>query len=276
MKSEPLIIDVARYGPWALIAGASEGVGAEFARLLAEAGINLVLVARRPAPLEALAEMLRPTGVQVRTVSVDLTEATALGVISKQTDDLDIGLLILNAGSNTYRSEFVESDPIGVQTILDLNIISTLNLCRHYGKHLKDRGRGAIILVGSLAGYLGHANIGIYAAAKAFVRIFAEGLWLELEPFGVRVIELVLGLTRTPAMERAGLRFDLPGVRVSEPADVAREGLLHLADGPVWVAGGNDATVRHRSGSNRAELIRGNQQTSRTMLGAENASSPGE
>lgn len=218
------MIDKSVYGPWAVVAGGSEGVGASFAHRLADAGINLVLVARKPGPLRQTADEVRAKGVEVRTLELDLLDPGALASIRKATDDVEVGLLIFNAGANSYGHEFVSSDLDRVQGVIDLNITAQLALSHHFGASMKERGRGGIMLVGSLSGYLGQAQISIYSAAKAFSRVFAEGLWLELEPYGVHVLELVLGVTRTPAMERAGLRMDLPGLRVAEPDDVAEEG----------------------------------------------------
>lgn len=260
------MIDASTYGPWAVIAGGSEGVGASFARQLADAGLNLVLIARKPGPLEETAEQVRGRGVQVRTLSLDLLAPDAVATVVRETRDLDVGLLIFNAGANSYGSEFVHSDMDRVQGVIDLNITAQLGLCRHFGEQLKRRGRGGIVLLGSLAGYLGHEHIGIYAASKAFGRIFAEGLWLELKEHGVHVLELVLGVTRTPAMERAGLRMDLPGMNVAEPDDVAREGLEHIADGPVRVAGGNEETARQRGGEPRDHLVESNAKTLRKVI----------
>ncbi|WP_327349176.1 SDR family NAD(P)-dependent oxidoreductase [Streptomyces sp. NBC_01321] len=260
------MIDKSVYGPWAVVAGGSEGVGASFAHRLADAGINLVLVARKPGPLRQTADEVRAKGVEVRTLELDLLDPGALASIRKATDDVEVGLLIFNAGANSYGHEFVSSDLDRVQGVIDLNITAQLALSHHFGASMKERGRGGIMLVGSLSGYLGQAQISIYSAAKAFSRVFAEGLWLELEPYGVHVLELVLGVTRTPAMERAGLRMDLPGLRVAEPDDVAEEGLAHLADGPVWVAGGNQTAAEKRSGFPRAGLVRGAHEASRRLL----------
>jgi short-subunit dehydrogenase len=256
------------YGPWAVIAGGSEGVGASFAMQLAEAGINLVLVARKAEPLEATAEQARARGAEVRTLAADLLEPATFTALAELTEDLDVGLLIFNAGANSYGAEFVEGDLDRFRAVIDLNITAQLQLAHHYGARLKRRGRGGIILLGSLAGFLGHEQISIYSAVKAFDRIFAEGLWLELKPHGVHVLELVLGVTRTPAMERAGLRMDIPGLNVAEPDDVAREGLERIADGPVWIAGGEgNAQIAHsRSGSDRARLVQGNADAMRRML----------
>ncbi|GAB3488520.1 SDR family NAD(P)-dependent oxidoreductase [Nocardiopsis coralliicola] len=262
----PGSVDRAHYGPWAVVAGGSEGVGAAFARLLADAGIGVVLIARKPGPLHEVAEELRARGGSVRTLELDLLADDALAQIRAATDDLDVGLLIFNAGANTYGHEFVSGDMDRVRGVVDLTITAQLALTRHFGALLKERGKGGILLVGSLAGYLGQAQISVYSAAKAFSRVFAEGLWLELREHGVDVCELVLGVTRTPAMERAGLDFDAPGVSAADPADVAREGLEHLADGPVWVAAGNGPAAEKRSGPDRAALALRAHEASQRLL----------
>jgi short-subunit dehydrogenase len=249
------VIDSAQYGPWAVIAGGSEGVGASFAHQLADAGIDLVLIARTPGPLAETAEQVRAKGVQVRTLELDLLDPAALKAVRSVTDDVEVGLLVFNAGANSYGHEFVTGDLDQVQNVIDLNITAQLALTHHFGALMKDRGRGGILLVGSLAGYLGTAHTSIYSAAKAFGRVFAEGLWLELREHGVHVLELVLGVTRTPAMKRAGLDFSIPGLNVAEPDDVAREGLANLPHGPVWIAADNEALAARRSGPDRAALL---------------------
>ena len=258
--------DVTRYGPWAVVLGGSEGVGASFAHQLAADGFNLVLVARKPEALEATATQVRETGVEVRTVSLDLAAASSVAALIEATADLEVGLLICNAGANSYGRRFLDGELAGFHGVIDLNVTTPLALTHHFGRLMRERGRGGIVFVGSLAGYLGSARESIYGAAKAFGRIFAEGLWLELREDGVDVLELVLGVTRTPAMERAGLNFDLPGLNVGEPDDVAREGLAHLADGPVWIAGGNDKIVEIRSRTDRAKLALASQEAMRRLM----------
>jgi len=226
-----------------------------------------VLIARKSGPLEETANKVRAHGVQVRTLSLDLLLPDAVAQIRQVTDDLEIGLLIFNAGANSYGHEFVTSELDKVQGVIDLNITRQLELAQHFGAKMKERGRGGIMLLGSLAGYMGAEQQSIYGAAKAFSRVFAEGLWLELKPFGVHVVELVLGVTRTPAMERAGLRFDIPGLNVAEAEDVAREGLEHLADGPVWIAGGNYKAVQQRSGFPRDVMVQAAADGMRKLLG---------
>ena len=239
------------YGPWALITGGSEGVGAAFARQLAGQGISSVLVARKPEALAQTADEVRSLGVDVRTVQADLTKG--VGDVLAATDDLDLGLLVLNAGANSYGHDYVDGDLEQHRGVVDLNVTASMTLLHAVGGRLKARGRGGIIVVGSMAGYVGQERISVYAAAKAFQRILTEGLWLELKPHGVDVLHLVLGLTRTPAMERAGLRLD----GAADPEDVAREGLEQLQHGPVHHVRGHQRVAEHLSRQPRDEVVTG-------------------
>lgn len=261
------VTDLSNYGPWAVIAGGSEGVGAEFARRLAAAGINLVLVARKPEPLEHTAEDCRSHGVEVRTLAADLTDAAAVGRVIEATAELTVGLLIYNAGANTCSEEFLDGALSDFASVLDLNITTMMRLVQHYGHGMRERRRGGILMVGSMAGYLGSARHTVYGGVKAFGRIFAEGLWLELREHNVDVLELVLGVTRTPAMQRVGLNFDVPGMKVAEPADVAREGLEQLPHGPVHIAGGNAADVERRNNPDRAKVVLGTHRFMQQLIG---------
>lgn len=265
---------LAKYGPWAVIAGGSEGVGAEFARLLADAGLNLVLIARKPAQLEETADLCRGRGVEVRMLAVDLVEPGAVGSIADATADVEVGLLIYNAGANTCSEHFLDGSLADFQRVIDLNIGTMMALVQHFGRPMRERRRGGILMVGSMAGYLGSMRHTVYGGVKAFGRIFSEGLWLELREFDVDVLELVLGVTRTPAMERVGLNFDVPGLRVAEPADVAREGLEQLPNGPVFVAGGNGEDVARRSHPDRAKVVLGTHRVMQKLLGSVRDSPP--
>lgn len=258
--------DPTRHGPWAVIAGGSEGVGAAFAHQLAADGIHLVLVARKPGPLEETAAAVRARGVEVRTVAADLTDPAAIAAVTAATEDVEVGLLVFNAGANSYGRRFTDGELPGFQGVIDLNVTAMLALTHHYARPMKERGRGGILLVGSLAGYVGTSTEGIYGGVKAFGRIFAEGLWAELREHGVDVLELVLGVTRTPAMERAGLNFDVPGMHVSEPDEVAREGLAALPNGPVHVVSGNEKLVAMRSTEDRARLVAGTEKVMRALV----------
>ncbi|WP_255799520.1 SDR family NAD(P)-dependent oxidoreductase [Mycobacteroides abscessus] len=243
------------YGPWAVIAGGSEGVGSEFARMLAEDGFNLVLIARKPGPLEDTAQRCRDLGVQARAIAADLLDAGSVGQIAAATQDLEVGLLIYNAGASTCNEPFLQAELTDFRKVIDLNVTRMMELVQLFGRPMATRRRGGILLVGSLSGYMGADRHSVYAGAKAFSRMFAESLWLELREHNVDVLELVLGVTRTPAMERIGLNFDAPGILVNTPTEVAREGLDNLANGPVLVAGGNAERAVANNAPDRARVV---------------------
>ncbi len=251
-----------------MVAGGSEGVGAEFARQLATAGINLVLIARKPGPLDETADSCRALGIEVRTLAVDLVSADAVRQITDATSDIEVGLLIYNAGANTCSEPFLDGALSDFSRVIDLNIATMLALVQHFGRPMRERRRGGILMVGSMAGYLGSVRHTVYGGVKAFGRVFAESLWLELREYDVDVLELVLGVTRTPAMERVGLNFDVPGMRVAEPADVAREGLEQLPHGPVHIAGGNGDDVARRNDPDRAKVVLGTHKFMQKLMGS--------
>lgn len=249
------MMDLDKYGPWALIIGGSEGVGAAFARLLAADGFKLVLVARKLAPLEELAGALREQGAEVRTLSVDLSQGDALEQVRAATDDIDVGLLVYNAGANDTRGLFVELPEAVTQSVIAINVLGQANFARHYGARMAARGRGGIILCGSLSSYLGSPTLAAYTASKAFSRIFSEALWAECAPLGVDVLHLNIGFTATPAMARLGMPVDL----AEPPETVAREGLENIANGPVWI-------VSTPGNVERARLISGIDDRAGTVL----------
>jgi uncharacterized protein len=229
------MISAAQYGPWAVITGGSEGVGAAFAQQLARAGINLLLVARRPGPLEEIATSIRAeTGVQVRILPLDLSAPDMLARISTAASDIEIGLVICNAGSVYTGGPFMAAALDDVVKTVRQNTLGQAMLCHHFGKMMVPRRRGGIVLIGSLAGNAGGATMVLYSANKAFSQSFAEGLWAELKPLGVDVVYVVLGATDTPERARQGLQ-DSPDLIIDDPNDVARDTLADIANGPVLV-----------------------------------------
>jgi short-subunit dehydrogenase len=232
-------------------------VGEAFARQLAAEGVHLVLLARTAASLEAVAESLRAEhpSINVVTATIDLAAPEAAQQVRDVVAGREVGLLVLNAGANTLTGSFLDQDPDDVARAMRLSVHLPLQLVHQFVPAMVDRGHGGVLMVGSLAGYLGQPGLAVYSANKAWQRCFCESLWLELQPHGVDVLHLVLGVTRTPAMERAGLAFDMPGLVVADPADVARQGLGDLPNGPVSVVAGNEPIVASRSGTDRARLI---------------------
>lgn len=233
-------MDLKKYGPWALIAGASDGIGEAFARQLAEQGFNLLLLARRAEPLGALAaDLVEEHGVLVQGVTIDLTTEGLLDNLRQLTDELEIGLLIYNAGAVHGASHFHDQSLDHTLGLIALNCTGPATLCHHYGGRMRERGRGGIILLSSMAALSGGSYTAAYNATKSFDLILAESLWHELAPRGVDAMCLMAGATLTPSMLSSKDSFaEYPNVM--DPADVAREGLQHLGQGPVWVAGSHN------------------------------------
>jgi short-subunit dehydrogenase len=228
----------ARYGPWALIAGGSVGLGGEFARQLAARGLNLILVARRTEPLEECAKGLRAEyPVEVRTVALDLGSPDLLPALSGALAGIDIGLLVYNAAVSPV-GRFLEQALAEKLHALDVNCRAPIVLAHELGRAMAARRRGGIILVSSLAGLQGSALIATYAATKAYDLVLGEGLWDELREDGVDVLAFCAGATRTPNYEasrqRRTSRF-APAVMEAEP--VVSEALAALGKQPSGIAG---------------------------------------
>lgn len=224
-----------RYGSWALIAGASEGTGAAFARKIAAQGVNCVLVARREEPLLALAEKIRTESrVECITACIDLAAADASDQIISVTGEREVGLFIANAGADTNGSGFLDTDIGKWIDLLNLNVVNTMKCCHHFGRLMRERNRGGIILIGSGVSYGGMKGLATYAGSKSFVLSFGESLWSELRPYGVHVLNLMLGRTDTPAFRAALESKGLPiPSGLAAPETVAEVGLHRLPEGPV-------------------------------------------
>ncbi|MEO3760288.1 SDR family NAD(P)-dependent oxidoreductase [Mycobacterium sp. B14F4] len=233
---------VARYGPWAVIAGASEGIGAALADQLAARGLDLVLIARNGPLLEQVAEKARDRhGAQARAVVQDLTADDAVAKIATATDDLDVGLLVYNAGASDRTAEFLDNELDYSVKQVALDCIGPMALTRHFGPAMCGRGRGGIVIVASLACLAGSATLAVYSAVKAFQHTFAEGLWAELRPHGVDVCCTPLGMTYTPALQRMGVDYDPQTQMRSE--DVAAEIIENIGNGPTFVVGENNRAM---------------------------------
>ena len=241
-----------RYGRWALILGGSEGVGASFAHLLAARGLDLLLVARKPGPLEETAAQVRTaSGCEVRTLSADLTAPDAVDRIAAFAGDAEIGLLIYNAGAESRFLDFLDRPVEDSQRMAALNVTTPIALVHRFAGQMAARGRGGFILVSSVAGVAGCPGNAVYSASKAFSNGFAEALWHELKPRGIDMLGLVLGLTHTPAMERMGLKLE----GAADAGAVAAEGLDHLGDGPTRFAAGTGPGAAHLRTLDRGEAV---------------------
>jgi len=224
-----------RYGPWALVAGASEGIGAAFAEQLAAKGLNVVLVARRPDPLNALGDTLEADyAVETRRIPLDLGRPDVIAALDSNLADLEIGLLVYNAALSVIGPFF--DHPLEKHVAeLDINCRGQLALLGHLTPPMIERGRGGIILMSSMAGFQGTPIVAHYAATKAYGRVLAEGLWDELRASGVDVLACAAGATRTPAFQRT--RPASGNAPVMDPEPVAREALAALGKKPTMIPG---------------------------------------
>jgi uncharacterized protein len=233
----------AKYGPWALVAGASDGVGAAFAAAIARSGINVVLLARRQNVLEEVAEGIRRrTGAETRALAIDLVAPDAVQSIIAATAGLDIGLLVYCAGADADVMPFLDNTITAAEHMLQRNCLVPMQLTHHYGQAMVERGRGGILILSSGAAFAGAPNMVSYGATKAFDMIFAEALWCELKDKGVDALGVVLGETDTPLLRRtrearglAGPDEPVPGA--ASPDEVVAAAFESLGKGPTCMAG---------------------------------------
>ena len=235
-----------RYGPWALVAGASDGVGAALARAFAAEGLNVVLLARRQPLLDDVAASIRAKhGVEARAVVVDLAHADAMELVDEATSDLEVGLVAYNAGADPNYAPFLANSAAAALSLVQRNCALPVQMCHHFAAPMVGRGRGGIILVGSGAGLIGAPNMVAYAATKAFDIVLGEALWSELHSQGVDALNLVLAVTDTPSLRRVLARRGvlespddprpIPGAVTAEAA--AADAIANIANGPTWFVG---------------------------------------
>jgi hypothetical protein len=225
-----------RYGPWALVTGASSGIGREFARSLAQQNVCLVLTARRADRLSELATALeREYGVRTRTVPLDLQTAGGAELLAGAVADLEVGVLVNNAGFGSI-GPLDAQDPARVRAMVELNCTAPAVLTRLLLPGMRSRGRGAVIFVGSVAGMVPMPLHALYSATKAFDNFLGEALYEELRGSGIDVLALAPGSTETEFQEKAG---EQPHAGESA-AEVVRKALGALGRRPSLVTGTRD------------------------------------
>jgi hypothetical protein len=222
-------IDRKRFGPWALITGASSGIGREFALRVAKSRINVVLVARRQALLEAFAaEITHAFGVQHRVVVADLSEDGFITKLAEATCDLDIGLVISNAGG-ANPGRFIGKGREELAMTLRLSALAHADIALHFGRKLTQRGFGGLLFVGAMGADTGAPFMAHDGGAKAYVQSFGLALHEELKPQGVFVTVLAPGPTDTPVLAKFGFDQKTMPMKPFKVNRVVTEGLSALA-----------------------------------------------
>src|SRR6266403_4719985 len=221
-------LDKGQFGPWALVTGASSGIGKEFARQIAASGINVVLVARRDGLLAELGRAIsQEFDVQYRALAMDLSQEGFIAGLADATRDIDIGLVVSNAGTGNP-GEFLKFDRQSLQATLRLSVMAHLDITHHFGAKLAERRRGGLILVGAMGAENGVPCMANDGAAKAYVHSLGEALHYEFKPLDVYVTVLAAGFTKTEVLEKFG--FD-PKTMPMKPLSVEQcvsEGLNAL------------------------------------------------
>src|SRR6266478_4788428 len=223
-------LDKGQFGPWALVTGASSGIGKEFARQIAVSGINVVLVARREALLAELGRAIsQEFDVQYRALAMDLSQEGFIAGLADATRDLDIGLVVSNAGTGNP-GEFLKLDRQLLQETLRLNTMAHLDVTHHFGAKLAKRRRGGLILIGSVGAEIGVPLLANDGGAKAYIHSLGEALHYEFKPRGVYVTVVPPPLTNTAVLAKLG--FD-PRTMPMKPMSVEQcvsEGLNALRE----------------------------------------------
>ncbi|MBX3722332.1 MAG: SDR family oxidoreductase [Turneriella sp.] len=223
-----------RYGAWALITGASSGLGAEFARQLAAQKLDLILVARRADRLKELATALKlEHGIQVKVVPLDLAKPNFIAILKKHTAKLNIGLVVNNAGFG-MSGEFTENNLDYELRMLDVNCRAPLIIAHEYGKIMASHRRGGIIMVSSVVSFQAVPYMTHYAATKVYDLLLGEGLWYEMKKYGVDVVTLCPGATETEFSNVAETK-PVPGAMPAPP--VVAAALDALGHKPYVTAG---------------------------------------
>jgi short-subunit dehydrogenase len=229
---------VKKYGKTALVAGASEGIGAAFANYLAVEGMNLVLIARRKKPLQQLAdELIAKYKIQVTCIPCDLADPSATQHIQTELAGKEIDLMVYNAALS-YIGAFEKNTVENNNQIAMTNMVTPMNMAYFFGEKMLQKKRGAIIFMASLAGFQGSGFLSVYAATKAFNRVLAESLWYEWNSKGVDVIACCAGATATPNFKNTKPEknnFFAPKVQL--PEEVVKECFQKLGKQPSFVTG---------------------------------------
>lgn len=196
-----------QYGDWAIVTGASSGIGLELATQLANSGFNLIINARNEERLLKVEQQLKSHNIEVKSVVADLSDKEGVEKIIQSTQGLKVGLLINNAGYGTS-GLFVDASLDSEIDMLRVNCEAVLALTHYFARQFKQEGRGGIVFLSSLVAFQGVPYAANYAASKAYIQSFAEALAIELKPFGVDVLAAAPGPVESGFGQRANMKMD--------------------------------------------------------------------
>ncbi|MFN8625922.1 MAG: SDR family NAD(P)-dependent oxidoreductase [Candidatus Binatia bacterium] len=223
-----------KYGPWALVTGAAQGIGKAYVEALAQRGLRVILVDKQEEALRQVAEEQRQRyGIDTRAVIVDLAAPEFIATVCQHTEDVAVGLLICNAALGTI-GPFLDEPLEDLRLAIAINCTAPALLARVFGKRMADRGRGGIILMASGTAYYGNPFVASYAATKAYNLILGEGLWYELRDCGVDVLAFVPGPSNTPGLRkgRPALKEGVEAGTIKLPSRAAEAALRALGRAP--------------------------------------------
>ncbi|MDA8197380.1 MAG: SDR family NAD(P)-dependent oxidoreductase [Actinomycetota bacterium] len=226
---------VAKYGPWALVAGGSDGLGAAWTEAFAKRGLNVAIVGRRKELVEAKAkEIENRHGVSTLSIVLDLSESSAPNELVERVTGIDLGLVVYNAAlSPGGKFEKVEGSTI--RSAISTNVATPTLLIHQLIPKLLSRKNAGVILVSSLAGYAGSSSLSTYGATKAYLRMLGEALWEENRGSGLDILVTSPGAVTTPGLESRSDK-KIPGQL--GPTEIVEMSLAHLGKGPTFVPGG--------------------------------------
>lgn len=228
-----------KYGAWAVVAGASEGIGAEFSKQLAMEGFNLILIARNKEKLAVIKSEIKQE-VEIKLLQADLSENSTASIIISECKDLDIGIFVYNAVFPLI-GHFVDRSIEDHEQLIQVNITSVMKLTYGFSRIMCEKNKGAILLMSSMAGQQGSAMVAHYAASKAYNTVLAEGLWYELKDQNVDIMAVIAGATATPNYVNSKPRKTSMGTpKPLKPEQVVAETLERIGTGPSFITGSSN------------------------------------
>jgi len=227
-----------KYGDWAILIGAAEGIGEAYAIQLASQSFNLIMLDKNEASLIALSEkLIKKYSIQIKNLHLDLIDPNVTELVIQTITDLKCRLLIYNAAFSVIK-KFTDHSNEELETYLQVNITSQLKIVHSFSNYLKEKKQnGGILLMSSLAGLLGMQFITPYAASKAFTWNLAEGLSHELKPYNINVCACIAGATLSQTYLNTNPKYGMIKPQLQKPEVVAKNALAKLGKKAFFISG---------------------------------------